>query len=234
MAITVYWACNEKEWLRAKEPESIYKNFIKNIKNKKTDIAICPSIKEEMQNIFSLKSLYDYSFKIDEKINAAWSELYDQEFYDKHVQIRSIEDSLCSFQQEFIFFTEEKKLEMSAGMTPYLENNNIIEKCILIPGIFDIGKWFRPLDFAFYLKNNGKDFKIEENEVFQYIRFHSNKKIIFKQFIMNEKLNNFSKSFVRSKSFRKGKMRSMDDYYLMAKHKKNIIKEIKKNLVKGK
>ena len=38
MSTIIYWACNEDEWLRAKEPNSIYKDFIKNIKDKNTQI----------------------------------------------------------------------------------------------------------------------------------------------------------------------------------------------------
>ena len=132
-----------------------------------------------------------------------------------------------------IFFTEEKTLNMSAGIFPFLENNNITKNCIVVPGTLDIGKWFRPSDFAFYLKSNHNNFKIEEDEIYQYIKFHTDEKIIFKQFQINEKLNKYLLDITSAKEFRKVKNRSLENYYSMLKHKKYIIKEIKNNLIES-
>ena len=230
MAITVYWTCNEKPWLRAKAPESIYKNFIKDSKNKTNGIVFCPATKDYMQNIFGIQSLYSYNFKLntDGSISAP---LYDQEFFQNNVTIRSKEDRLFSFLQRFSFFTEEKSLLMSAGMLPFLEDNNITKRCTVIPGTFDIGKWFRQAEFAFYLKDGFDEFNIEEGEIFQYIRFHTKEKIIFKQFAMTLKIQDYFYDTENSKEFRKIKKRSLEEYYLMTKNKKRIIQEIKNNLV---
>jgi hypothetical protein len=233
MSIIVYWACNENEWLRSKEPDPVYKNFLKNIKDKNTNIELCPSIKDYMKNTFSIKSIYDYNFEISENNQNVFSSLYDQKFFDKHVIVRSRTDKLFSFSQDMIFFTEEKTLNMSAGIFPFLENNNITRNCITVPGTFDIGKWFRLTDFAFYLKNNINKFEIEENETYQYIKFNTNDKIIFKQFKINEKLNKYLLDITNAKEFRKIKIRSLENYYSMLKHKKYIIKEIKNNLVEN-
>ena len=231
MSITVYWACNEDEWLRAKEPEPIYKNFIKNIKNKETQIEMCPSIKEYTKNTFSLKSLYDYNFEIYKEKNSVGSKMYDQKFFDKHVFVRSDIDKLFSFTQGYIFFTEEKSLDMSAGIFPYLEENNITKTCITIPGTIDIGKWFRSTDFAFYLKNNYSKFEIDQDEIYQYIKFNTDDKIIFKQFVVDEKIKKYLLDITSSKEYRKTKNRPLQEYYAMLKHKKYIIKEIKNNLI---
>ena len=230
MSINIYWACNEKEWLRAKEPEPIYTNFIKNIKDKNSKLNLCPSVKKYMNNTFSIKSIYDYSFTINENKNV-FSEMHDQNFFNAHVQIRSMDDKLFSFKQQFLFFTEEKSLLMSAGLFPFLENNNITKKCIPIPGTVDIGKWFRQMDFAFYLKNDFNNFNIEENEIYQYVTFHTNKKINFKQFKINNTLNDYLLDIENAKISRKIKNRSLESYYSMFNHKKYIIKEIRKNII---
>ena len=64
MAITIYWACNDESWLRAKTPDSIYKNFVQNPKNQKNNLVLCPATKDYMQNVFSIKSLFDYDFTL--------------------------------------------------------------------------------------------------------------------------------------------------------------------------
>jgi hypothetical protein len=231
MATIVYWSCIEKEWLRAKEPQPIYSEFIKNQKDQATGIKLCPAIKDYTKNTFSLKSIYDYCFETNENINGAFSNLYDQNFFDEHVVVRSDLDKLFTFNQYFIFFTEEKSLQMSTGLFPYLEDNNITKRCILVPGQMDIGKWFRTIEFVFYLKSKYKEFKISENEIYQYIKFNTEDKIIFKQFTTNEKIEKYLKDSTSSKNYRKKQNRPITNYYDMLKHKKHIIKEIKKNLI---
>jgi hypothetical protein len=159
--------------------------------------------------------------------------LYDQNFFDKHVIVRSEKEKLFSFTQHFIFFTEENSLKMSAGMLPFLEDNQITNRCIPIPGTFDIGKWFRLTEFAFYLKNNYNRFEIKEDDVFQYIKFDTEEKIIFKQFYVNEKIRKHVEEVIRAKNYRINKYRQLQNYYLMFNHKKEIMKEIKNNLIKG-
>jgi hypothetical protein len=233
MSITVYWACIEEEWLRAKEPEPIYKQFLKNIKDKNTVVNFCPSVKEYMKNVFSIESIYDYNFEIKDNQTGTFTNLYDQDFFNKHVMVRSEKEKLFSFFQQFIFFTEKNSLKMSAGMLPFLEDNEITKRCIPIPGIFDIGKWFRPTEFAFYLKNNYNRFEIKEEDIFQYIKFYTEEKIIFKQFYASEKIMKYAGDVTKAKDYRVNKTRQLQSYYSMLKHKKNIIKEIKNNLIKG-
>jgi hypothetical protein len=225
----VYWSCFEKEWLRAKEPVSIYNNFIKRDGINESGLQFCGGSKKYISKLYGIKSLYDYDFELTE--NGVASDKYNQEFFDEHVQIRSEKDKLFSFSQSTIFFTEEKSLEMSVGILPFLEDNNIHERCITIPGTLDIGKWFRSIDFAFYLKRNHTSFKVEENEIYQYIYFNTDKKITFKQFMPTQKLNEFSTNSARALLNRKKKNRPLENYYDMLKYKKHIIKEIKNNLI---
>ena len=231
MSTIIYWACNEDEWLRAKEPNSIYKDFIKNIKDKNTQIELCPSVKDYTKNTFSIKSLYDYNFEISKDTGQVVSNMYDQKFFDKHVFVRSNIDKLFSFSQSYTFFTEKKSLKMSANVFPYLEDNNITKNCMPIPGSFDIGKWFRATEFSFYLRNNIDKFNIVQDEVYQYIKFHTDDKIIFKQFMINEKIKKYLSDVDFSKEYRKATNKSLQEYYFMLKHKKHIIKEIKNNLI---
>jgi hypothetical protein len=231
MTIVVYWGCSQVEWLRAKSPEPIYKDFLKNIKNANTNIQFCPSVKDYMNNTFAVKSLYDYGFHISEDKKFVNATHYTQKFFDEHVEIRSIPEKFFSFPQRFVFFTEEKSLNMSAGISPFLEDNNITKRCITIPGTLDIGRWFRELDFAFYLKKEYNDFKIDEEEIFQYIKFDTKEKIVFKQFRFNEKINQYSTDIIKAKHNRTMQLRALETYYSMLNHKKQIIKEIKKNLV---
>ena len=231
MAITIYWSFNDQSWLRAEAPEPIYKNFVQDRKNKEHLLILCPAVKDYMRNTFSLKSIFSYDFKIDPIQEKIVTDFYDQGFFENHVKVRSLEDKLFSFMQRFCFYTEEKSLLMSGGIFPFLEDNDITKRCTLIPGTFDIGKWFRQIEFAFYLKDEYDEFKIKEGDIYQYIKFHTDEKIIFKQFKVTPKLQDLIYDIDWAKDFRVPKLRSLEEYYSMMKHKKMITKEIKNNLV---
>jgi len=129
-----------------------------------------------------------------------------------------------------VFFTDEKSLKMTVGQFPFLEDNNITRRCAILPGAFDIGKWFRPIDFSFYLKNDYDEFKISEDEVYSYITFHTDESINFKQFYPSPTVKQLLSDILLSKKYMVGK-KSMENFYSMFKTKSMILKEIKKNLI---
>ena len=115
-------------------------------------------------------------------------------------------------------------------MFPFMEDNNITKRCNIIPGRFDIGRWFRKIDFAFFLKNQYTNFKVDKDEVLYYIKFHTDKKINLKQFVWNETLDRYSRACSAISGYSPPLIR-LENYYKMFKHKNLILKEIKNNLV---
>lgn len=231
MGINVYWAYAEPNWQLAEEPESVssifYAKKLWDPSDMKTQVAYCPAVKTPFENLFALKSIYDYEFEVTP--TDVRTKMYDQAFFDKHVTIRSIEKRFFSFTQSYMFFTDEPSLEVTFGITPYLEDNNIAQRCMQIPGQINIAKWFRAIDMPFYLRKDYNSFKIERGEIFNYVKFHTSEKINFKQFRFNSELGHlmeegFSLNFNRY-------MRTLENYYRMFKSKKFILKEINKNLV---
>jgi hypothetical protein len=232
MTINVYWACIEPEWMLAQEPESVASIFYKkNLHDSKNGMAMlnhCPSFNKNLKNLYALRSIYEYDFIIDdEKIT---SNFYDEQFFNTHVNVRDIKKRLFSFKQCFIFFTDSPSLEVTFYEHPYLEDNNITERCMIVAGQFNIGKWFRNTEFAFYLKDGYNGFKIDKGEIFTYLRFHTDEKINFQQFRFNEKFHGFvNDGFVLNSPM--GALRNLENYYKSFKNKKLILNEIKDNLL---
>lgn len=231
-SVNVYWSCIENEWLRATEPESVSEIFYKNNRYDKDDpdfnMHFCPAFNAHMKNLYALKSMYSYSFRVTN--NSVASDDYDQDFFNRHINIKSIKKKLFSYQQSFIFFTDEKSLPVTLSILPYLEDNSIVERCTVFPGELDIGKWFRNTDMAFLLKEKFNEFSIKEGDYFSYIKFHTDKKIKFKQFRFNEVLRGYLLDSVMSKNNKK-RILTMEKYYSFFKTKKLLLKEIKKNLL---
>jgi hypothetical protein len=231
MTINIYWACLEKEWQRATPPEPVLKRFLDNA-NSEGDVStikFCPAFRKELENLYGIGSLYDYEFELAN--NGIQTALYDQSFFDWHVLPRSLEDKFFSFSQEFIFFTDHPSLMMTGNLTPYMEDNNITERCIPVPGQFDIGKWFRPVEFSFFLKKDFNTFKINSGEIYQYVKFHTDEKINFVQFRYSEKLAEYMKGTMGVRENKKKFITSLEYFYNKFKLKKHILKEIKENIL---
>jgi hypothetical protein len=234
MTIKVYWACLEDEWIRDSGPEPISSHFygtkdINEVGNKYLDLGKCPFFNKNFDNLYQLRSLYSYSFKING--SSVSSDVYDQSFFDRHVYVRSIEKKSFSFSQRRIFYTDNKNgLDMTSYEMPYLEDNNITKRTIPIVGTFNIGKWFRNIEHPFYMKDGYDEFKIEEGEIMYYLRFHTNEKIKFIQFYPSEKIKEINESNMKSANNTSSR-HGIDFFYNNLKTKKIIEEEIKKNIL---
>lgn len=237
MSVTVYWASVNDNWMLAKQPELVLKNYIQKYKNiqfnDNSRMLSCPAVKDYTRNLHSLQSLQSYEFYIDESsidtLCPVKSNMLDQNFFDDRVHLRNLEAKMFSFKANtLIFFTSENSLPVTYPIHPYLEDNNVTERVMPITGTFDIGKWFRPLDYAFMIKEKFSCFKIEKEEVFAYIKFHTEKKISFKQFVITPELTNFTKDCTILTKY--APLKSLENYYKLFKTKKLILKEIERNL----
>ena len=234
--MNVYWACMDKSWLRAEKPENVLKLYFQSDRyeanNSDLNLQYCPGFKDSLKNVYAVRSIFDYSFSVED--NNISSPMHDQQFFQDHVLVRSMDKRVFSFMTNYLFFTDEKSLEMTAYEYPFFEENNITKSCIPIQGKFDIGKWFRPTEYSFYLKENVNEFKVENKEIMFYLRFHTNEKINFKQFRVNDKIRSFVNENVNSAFYlnnRVSKEGGIESFYKLMKTKKMILKEIKDNLL---
>jgi len=115
-----------------------------------------------------------------------------------------------------------------------LEDNSIVNSTIIIPGKMDIEKYFRGVEFAFHMKQNCYEITFKRKEVYSYIRFHTNKKLQFKQFFWTPELTYFHDLILAGKDFKYDLM-NLEYYYNIfyrLNFKKKILKRIKENLCK--
>jgi hypothetical protein len=230
MSINVYWACIEDSWMLATPPEAVSTIFYKKYEFKKNEpsslINFCPAFNSNLKNVFALRSIYDYNFRIED--NDVKTDLYDQNFFNEHVTVRSLEKKFFAFKHKYIFFTDEPSLNTTFYEYPYLEDNNITRRCMIPAGMFDIGKWFRNTEFSFFLKKEFNEFKIEKNEIYSYVRFHTDKEVKLIQFRYNEQLTKYNNDGFQ---LTKNPLYTLQNYYNSFRNKKLIIKEIKENIL---
>jgi hypothetical protein len=111
---------------------------------------------------------------------------------------------------------------------PFLEDNNITQRCVIPSGQFDIGKWFRNTELAFFLKRDYNEFKVDKNEIMYYVRFHTNEKIKFQQFRFTNLLGSYNNDGFKLTINPIG---VLENFYKVFRTKKLILKEIQNNLI---
>jgi hypothetical protein len=234
MAITVYYSMLEDEWIRASEPVNLMQRFHElhdsGTKSKFGQPLRCPAVSDSMINMYGLSSIYDYELYVDDDFKVS-SPVHDQKFYDSHVIIRDISKKYFSFLQRYIFFTDAKSLELSIHPYPFMEQHDLSKSVYSVPGKVDIGKWFRPLDYSFYIKDDFNSFKINQGDIYSYISFNTKEKIIFKKFAPAPSILMYSNACVNSTTGVEYKRKPLEYFYNMFSFKKQVLKEIKKNLV---
>lgn len=232
MTINIYWASCDKNWMFQRKPDPVLTKLnSSNLKTNQESIYMmnkCPALADELINTYNMYSIYDYEFYIDLESNLVKSNCFDQTFFDTNVNVRSIPHKLFSYRQGFVFFTDEDTLDVTFCKFPFLEDNEVTKRCKIIPGRFDIAKWFRPIELAFFLKKEYNSFQIFKDDILYYTQFHTDKKINLKQFYYNDRLIEFANVCGNGAQF---SLKNLDNYYKMFKLKKLILKEIKSNLV---
>lgn len=236
MSITVYWSFDilaNEEGYRVDDPVDISKKFLTDSVPYGSPYAICPSTKDHLKNLYGLKPIYDVRFQFDvknSKVNIENSKIHLQ---DK-LLVRSFSEKLFSFPLEFVFFTDQKTLEIE--MVPaYLEDNDVVNKTIMIPGKFDIGKWIRPLDFSFHLKKNCYDdiLSFKRTDIISYVHFKTHEKLKFKFFHFTPDLKYLINNLLATRN-NKNKFYNLQWFYdIFNKRgfKQKILKEIKRNTI---
>jgi len=231
--MNIYWSyCNIAHQIRAEEPLPVLQNYWK---DKRTEEEAgfshvrCPAFKDMLKNTFGIKSLYDYNLKIDKTIN---STLHDQDFFETMIVVRNLETKLISFLSSYIFIAEDNDLDMEI-LPSVLENNKFNKTSMLLPATFNIGKYIRPVECAFHSRDD--NWEIEEEDIYSYVKFKTDKTIKFKKFLWDERHEKIVvNSIPGSQSYRRMILKPIDWYYKKQqgiKTKERMLKLIKTTLV---
>ena len=234
--ITVYWSCNHYESpsaLRAEEPVQLQSHFFEKYPAEQVDgYRKCPSIRKFFTNLYGLKGFYDYRIEFNLSEGNINSSEYTKEFLQRLV-VRNMESALFSWPTDYVFFTDAKSLEMEI-YPAFMESNDFVNKTNLIPGVLDIGKWYRPLDCAFHLKERNCSIQFSIKDMLMNLRFKTEEKIEFKYFTVSKELSEFTKELLMIKEHKySSKTTSILSYYYDIFAKKNFKKKILEYINKG-
>jgi len=214
--------------LHGKEPTPAIKEFVGDAHDLR--FLKCPAYKDVMRNVFAIPSWFTLELVV-ESIGLG-SNIVSQDFLDNYITTHSEKKNVYAVEQSMMCIAKDDSLLMTqepASMT----DNSFTRSCGVISGTFDIGKHFRMLSCAFFVKQGVNKVNINEDDSLYYLRFHTDKKIKFVPFFMSPKFE----SLILNLGFQNTNSNSwkpLEYYYKLFKKKnlkKLLVEEIKKNLL---
>src|SRR5210317_563730 len=197
--IVVYWSPaqfipeQESHNLLYQEPQPIMDKFF-SLLYKGSSSTQCPAARFFFHNTFSLNSTIRNEFKIPKHVIEDAYYTDDMHFdlpVDSHVRIgKSRQNQMegyvnLEYNMSWFFFAEEDlTMRYSA---PYFPAHSPIEGAMLASGSFNIGKWFRPVNLEYYVPVEETMFSFKEDQPMAFVQFETERPIIFKRFILNQK-----------------------------------------------
>lgn len=147
----------------------------------------CPAHTDFIKNVFVLCAPFDLTLEIDVDLESnnvkVFCENITQEVFNEIVDVRFLFknergnspyptigiDWLCTF-------TANESTIMQV-FPAFMHYNDFTSKTTVIPGEYDIGKWTRPVELVFEIKNPKEKIIIKKGDAVSYIKFLTNDKI---------------------------------------------------------
>lgn len=200
-------------------------------------VSKCPSIVDDIKNVFVIKSPMDMKINIDEAQSRVNIEKQTPDFAQLFLGNPQGKWGLHQVGAMGYLFFAEKSL-MINQLPAYYDNNDYTNKTNTITASFDIGNWFRPAGKpVFQIKKDVTTIDIKEGDALLYIKFNTTEKIKLIEFDDSE----FQRLAERSPEYMCGTLKDHDDniislkkcydYFNRFKMKRRIMKLIKRNLI---
>lgn len=229
-SITVYWGLYvdplqfAERALITKEPIRLLTD-LKDIYNPDSHIFLCPSVRNKHQNTFV------YKLPFDVKVSTMNGTTFVSEHPNVTQRISMYKDAFAfDIDYQIIFFCFED-LEMQTSPA-YFHQTSYSSLGHIPSGQFNIGKWYRPSAPNISMFPNMNIFKADRDEALVYYHFLTEKKVILKQFFVNDLLLHIGLNNVDHKKYVQNQ--SLKEIYARAKQgkiNKVIQKEILNNLL---
>lgn len=113
---------------------------------KTSEIIKCPAFSAYLKNTFIIRSPYDLTIMYDKKSKSITTNKYGQQFFDENFKFSAFGESpdVIHLPPRYLFMTNTKK-SVKLITAPLILTPNKYE---LVPGIFSITEWIRPVEFA--------------------------------------------------------------------------------------
>ncbi len=189
---------------------------------------LCTALHELTKNMFYIKAPFSVNIEFDDLGKIKKDQSYSGWFYNRASSLKN--SNSADFDLCYMLFCEEP-LEVSFT-PPYLHQTSQPEYGYVSAVKWDISKWFRPFVLIYQLWEGKKNIYFEKDEPLAYLTFNTDRKIIFKEYKLNQTIINIANTCLRHKTIIPLEpMQKLYDRFVFTGIKKRLISEIKKNLI---
>lgn len=244
--ITLYWAPahglgNQYEFSHLyPEPLSLYEELALlkvNLKDNRDDYLRCPAVSNRLRKIFVFRATTNTHVKVIDEQYLSYEIMSeeDQRRHQTSIEILhkpTLQNHLIlNYMHPVIFFTDAPSLVVSMS-PPYFQKTFHSQFGAIVPGEFDVAKWFRPMNFEFQLWDGVDELHIPANDPIGYVECHTDAKVVLRKFHLTPQLNRLSSSLIHVSPHRRfAKLREKYSLFERAKISGGILRQIQENLV---
>ena len=219
------------------EPKKLLNTVLKEVStrndNRLKGMIRCPAFSNIGKNTYYVENPIKTEFNLipqemNEKIRRPFKiEYISENFYNCNF---SNGGNTISYGLPYIFFCEDDLELMLTG--PHFSKTSYTDYGNIVPGRFNISRWFRPINLEVLLNKDNYHFKMEENEHMAYFTFLTDNKVELKRFDLNDSLRKISETCANVSDWWSNiPLIKRYDRFLKSKTNRLVMKEIKKQLV---
>lgn len=162
-------------------PEPLYKSVAESRKG--NEFLRCPSVVDALRNTYVIRSPYDLTILVGQK--GIKVQEYDQNFFNKHIVIHNLDTQypVLGIPPRYVFIPEENR-SVHMRTLPLMFNKPLAMG--VIPGIFDISRWIRPVEFAFEVYDTKEPITIKRGDPLFCIQFVAEEQVELEQGLVDD------------------------------------------------
>ena len=237
--LTIYWAPYWPASLKwdlnhiYPSPESLHSEwFAKYTPQRRPDVYFnCPASSNKMKRTFVFNNIVDTHAKFNDDGSIEYDRPDRYQMLNELIHQPTINDHrLINVQYSLLVFCEESVV--ASMESPFFHKTKAFEYGAIVPGEFDIGKWYRPLNAEFQLWENVNELHLAANEPIFYLEFLTERKIVMKRYQVTKRLSTIASSLIHVNPL--NRFASLTEKYEVFKQSRlrsQILKDIKNNLV---
>ena len=233
--IDIYWApvgtvsTVHSMNLLLEPPQRFWHNIPDKSDNIQGDYRACKAAQNMMNNTFLLKSPFTSTVKlIGEKNNPTVVSEREGLWVPRDPSFKDAYRVDIDFY--WIFYCEEP-VEIKQT-PPYMHKTTAQEGGFLVPGSFDISKWFRQLTISYHTWPSTDTITVTEDEPLCYVEFDTDKRVVLKQFEYTSEIHEINMQNVNFKHFKPNQsLEQLYERFTRSNRDKRLINLIKENLL---
>jgi hypothetical protein len=208
---------------------------LKNLQNKRTangnpaNFLSCPAVRDCFHNVYAFSLPVSTVVNYDINLISSTNGLEVSQGRKPHL----FDSNIFRIENSSYFFSEEPlKIKVTA---PYFHKVSYQSEATFVGGVFDIGRWFRPIQSEIITWQEKGKISFKENEPLFYVEFLTDENVELKKFRLTPTIEFLSSALVNSpfqnKENMQGTLESRYEAFERSDFRLGLLEEIKANLV---